>query len=857
MNNTTNQQQQQQKQQATPFIIQNGNIYQLTTNIRNNTNICINNAIINNNTIITSTNVNNNNQQQQQQQESTPQSTQHALIPQAKIGTDNVVELDQSIKTNSTKTIIQGTNNLLKAKKMIYKADYQQCQQVIQQQYQQKQSTVLAASVKQQQQQQSVQKVQYQTQQQQQQQNSFNNMTSTPSIIILSSNKNSNEQQIITLNAQQQQQLNQQLQMQQQKQKICYIPVNPTNLKLITSQPQLLPQLPSSTSTSQQQQQQQQGIMQPSKPLTNQYIIQDTNGQLMNKALALPSKVPSIVVPHLNTSTTTTSSSSTIDSVVNSVASSIDSQSLTTASKEPANKQAKSKSKRNQPDSNQNITKSSVKNESLMNRSQALMNILNDDTKNLTNSAIMPKPVESNVVNNTNEPIKEQVNITNELLNDFLLPDSRIFKKIFKSSTEQSVQQGQLKYSNELLTFKTVKIGNLEHIIIDNVENLNSFKGNIDKLQTIAYGLALKLNKPVTIPAYLLIKTLQSQQGCLNDIENVLKEKNIKPLVISNQKTNNNLNTTATAKNSSTANTARKRKLKENEPSSQKPLIPTVQATQAAASSSNTFTTVNSSNILTSSSAINSTANTIKIPNNINNNNSSSCTKATKIEANMNTNKSSELKSLLTDENLVPYKVVIKEKTENNVKNEKPLLQSFNQLANDILSNRTLSIPKFEPQQQQQQIQETQSLLKHDYDQITNYITDNNNYQTSSQQNNINNLFNDPTLNNIQIDDDFNLDLLDSNSLFNLNDIDFDQNLYIPIQSNTVPIVKQNSTNVITNNNTVPITTVEPIPNNNKVLAASSNFSFEMPYQQELDDKELLNLLNSSQIKSIDENIMF
>ena len=201
MSNLNKQQQNQQQSQphATQFIIQNGNIYQLTTNIKNNTNININNTVINNNMFVSNNNNNTVNKT----------ATQSNINIAPSIGPSKTI-IPTQLLVDSTKQQPQQQKLqqaiLPNTKKIIYKADYQQCQQAIQQQYQQKQAIVL---------------------QKNQQQST---LISTPPVLMLPMNKNLNEQL-----------LNQQP---QKKQKICYIPVNQANkVQFSNAPPQIQPQI--------------------------------------------------------------------------------------------------------------------------------------------------------------------------------------------------------------------------------------------------------------------------------------------------------------------------------------------------------------------------------------------------------------------------------------------------------------------------------------------------------------------------------------------------------------------------------------------------------------------------------------
>ena len=127
----------------------------------------------------------------------------------------------------------------------------------------------------------------------------------------------------------------------------------------------------------------------------------------------------------------------------------------------------------------------------------------------------------------------EQFVPNEDFLNDLLLPDTRIFASLLNKDARDSINtlntgSGHKGGSLTDLTFKTVLIGNCEHIILDNLNNLSDFRGDFSKLQNLARAVANKFNKPVTIPAFFMI----DDKPAVAKVKENLKEKNIYPIVI-------------------------------------------------------------------------------------------------------------------------------------------------------------------------------------------------------------------------------------------------------------------------------------------------------------------------------------
>ena len=133
--------------------------------------------------------------------------------------------------------------------------------------------------------------------------------------------------------------------------------------------------------------------------------------------------------------------------------------------------------------------------------------------------------------------IDENIMPNDSCLNDLLLPDTRIFASLLNKDSNGAVAAASASANKDPnskkrvltdLTYKTVLIGNSEHIILDNVQNLADFRGDFTKLQNLATAVANRFNKPVTIPAFLLIDNKFS----LDKVKECLNEKNIHPIII-------------------------------------------------------------------------------------------------------------------------------------------------------------------------------------------------------------------------------------------------------------------------------------------------------------------------------------
>ncbi len=80
-------------------------------------------------------------------------------------------------------------------------------------------------------------------------------------------------------------------------------------------------------------------------------------------------------------------------------------------------------------------------------------------------------------------------------------------------------------------------IGNTEHIILDNLTNLSDYRGDFSKLHTLASAVANKFNKPVTIPAFML---MTEETEAIERIKEELMEKSIQPILIDRYDVENN-----------------------------------------------------------------------------------------------------------------------------------------------------------------------------------------------------------------------------------------------------------------------------------------------------------------------------
>jgi hypothetical protein len=123
-------------------------------------------------------------------------------------------------------------------------------------------------------------------------------------------------------------------------------------------------------------------------------------------------------------------------------------------------------------------------------------------------------------------------------LNEFILPDTRIFASLLNKTGQQSTSNKAGNNKRNLdLTYKTAMIGQTEHVILDNQNNLSDYKGNLVQLQNLACLIANQLKKPVTIPAFMLI-----EQDNIDEIKSLFNEKNINPIVIETQMPSNSDN---------------------------------------------------------------------------------------------------------------------------------------------------------------------------------------------------------------------------------------------------------------------------------------------------------------------------
>jgi hypothetical protein len=123
-------------------------------------------------------------------------------------------------------------------------------------------------------------------------------------------------------------------------------------------------------------------------------------------------------------------------------------------------------------------------------------------------------------------------------LNEFILPDTRIFASLLNKTGQQPASSKVSNNKRNLdLTYKTAMIGQTEHVILDNQNNLSDYKGNLVQLQNLACLIANQLKKPVTIPAFMLI-----EQDNIEEIKTLFNEKNVNPIVIETQMPNNNEN---------------------------------------------------------------------------------------------------------------------------------------------------------------------------------------------------------------------------------------------------------------------------------------------------------------------------
>ena len=142
----------------------------------------------------------------------------------------------------------------------------------------------------------------------------------------------------------------------------------------------------------------------------------------------------------------------------------------------------------------------------------------------------------------------ENIMPSESILNELILPDTRIFASLLNKDSNAaaaastaaaascSLNQKDLANNKRVLTdltYKTILIGNCEHIILDNLHNLADFRGDFTKLKNLASAVANRFNKPVTIPAFLLIENKLS----LEKVKECLNEKQIHPIIIETSST--------------------------------------------------------------------------------------------------------------------------------------------------------------------------------------------------------------------------------------------------------------------------------------------------------------------------------
>lgn len=151
--------------------------------------------------------------------------------------------------------------------------------------------------------------------------------------------------------------------------------------------------------------------------------------------------------------------------------------------------------------------------------------------------AIKKNQSTSSLVSKEKETVQVPVGLNEKQLNEILLPDTRIFASLLNKDQHQSgsdaammtnTANGVKKQTDLNLKYKTTMIGNREHVILDNANNLSDFRGSFGELKNLACSVATHLNKPVTIPAFLVV----DEESCIERIKSMLSEKNINPIVI-------------------------------------------------------------------------------------------------------------------------------------------------------------------------------------------------------------------------------------------------------------------------------------------------------------------------------------
>ena len=144
----------------------------------------------------------------------------------------------------------------------------------------------------------------------------------------------------------------------------------------------------------------------------------------------------------------------------------------------------------------------------------------------VTQTAMKSEILNKAMINANNQLETVKVNpIDMNKLNQHMTPDARVFKKLLKApQLLKKKSEGQVEHKDDILTYKTVTIGSVEHIVLDNDKNLTNYAGDLDALKRYAYQLATKLRKPVTIPGFLLLKDSGSSKTIENALDSVFKK---------------------------------------------------------------------------------------------------------------------------------------------------------------------------------------------------------------------------------------------------------------------------------------------------------------------------------------------
>ena len=144
----------------------------------------------------------------------------------------------------------------------------------------------------------------------------------------------------------------------------------------------------------------------------------------------------------------------------------------------------------------------------------------------VTQTAMKSEILNKAMINANNQLETVKVNpIDMNKLNQHMTPDARVFKKLLKApQLFKKKSEGQVEHEDDILTYKTVTIGSVEHIVLDNDKNLTNYAGDLDSLKRYAYQLATKLRKPVTIPGFLLLKDSGSSKTIENSLDSFFKK---------------------------------------------------------------------------------------------------------------------------------------------------------------------------------------------------------------------------------------------------------------------------------------------------------------------------------------------